>query len=87
MLREIYLNLNPALGFEEPVLSDAPQDWTSNCTAYYNKYMDWNDSQPWLDMITLDKDGKNKFLADLFEKLLTVLNCAEQVAQETGIRL
>lgn len=87
LLREIYLNLNPALGFEEPVLSDAPQDWTSNCTAYYNKYLDWNDSQPWLDMITLDKDGKSKFLADLFEKLLTVLNCAEQIDQKTGIRL
>lgn len=51
-----------------------------NCNSYYDKYFDWRGLQPWLDMI--DKDGKNKFLDDLFEKLKGIKNVADAVADD-----
>ena len=58
-----------------------------HCNSYYSEYQNWDCTQPWLDIITLNEDGKSKFLTNLFDKVLAVLNCAEQTAKETEIKL
>lgn len=65
--------------------------FSSNCgvhsNSYYSEYQHWDSTQPWLDMITLDKNGDSIFLSDLFDKVDKVLVCAEHTAKKMGIKL
>lgn len=51
-----------------------------NCNSYY-KIQDWDGINPWIDMI---QPKNNKFLEDLFNTVLGVIECAEKTAKETG---
>ena len=51
-----------------------------HCNNNYDEYINWNEGQPWLDMI--EKDGENKFLTNLFGKLQKIKSVAETVADE-----